>query len=220
MRKVWFAKYAQRAPGSVAGRERDAHVGAERVGLRGEHAVVVARSVERDVGALVEQPAAASLRRARRGRGRRRGRARRSRGAARGGGGRRARGPLATDPAASEPTLTERGDGRRAADAVGVEPASRWNWRSAVSVSGPRMPSSRPASKPSALSRRWSSLTSSPRSIGAVQVEQPVAEREAALDQRAPGLGSADAVDAQRRVASGTRGPPLERLVAEDADPA
>ena len=33
-------------------------------------------------------------------------------------------------------------------------------------VSSPRMPSSRPASKPSALSRRWSSATSSPRSIG------------------------------------------------------
>ena len=32
-----------------------------------------------------------------------------------------------------------------------ARPASRWNWRSAASVSGPRMPSSRPASNPSAF---------------------------------------------------------------------
>ena len=105
------------------------------------------------------------------------------------------------------PEPLERGDGRRSADAVGREPASRWNCRSAVSVSGPRMPSSRPASKPSALSRRWSSATSSPRSIGAAQVEQPVAEREAALDERAPRLGSADAVDPQPAPRPGTRAP-------------
>ena len=178
------------------GADRDAHVGAERVGLRGEHRVVVARRVERDGRALVERagggspaPSAASpgstTRKSRRSRSRRAWRrsASRSRTAA-------------TDPSASEPTLHERGDGRRTAHAVGSRARVRAGTRrSAVSVSGPRMPSSRPASKPSALSRRWSSLTSSPRSIGDAHVEQAVAERVAALDQRAPRLGPADPVD-------------------------
>ena len=131
--------------------------------------VVVARGVERDDRALL----AISRRRGRRAeraraRGRRRGRAAGRGGGAGRGGARRARAPLATDPPASEPTLHERGDRRRAAHAVGGRARVRaGTGASAVSVSGPRMPSSRPASKPSALSRRWSSLTSSPRSIGA-----------------------------------------------------
>ena len=79
-------------------------------------------------------------------------------------------------------------------------PALRWNSVSAPAVSGPKMPSSLPASKPSVLRRRWSSMTSSPRSIGPADVEHPVAEAEAALDQRGPGLATADAVDAQRSV--------------------
>ena len=123
-RKVWFAKYAQRAPGSVAGRERDADVGAERVGLRGEHARVVARGVERDDRALV---AAAGARRRRAERGEagvddEEQRAVRRAGACRGAAS-RARAPPRPSPPASEPTRTERGDGRRPAHAVGLEPA-------------------------------------------------------------------------------------------------
>ena len=40
---------------------------------------------------------------------------------------------------------------------------------------------------------------------GPAQVEQPVAEAVRALDERAPGLGSADAVDAGARARPGTR---------------
>ena len=78
------------------------------------------------------------------------------------------------------------------------------------------MPSSRPASKPSAFSRRCNSLTSSPRNIGACEIEQAVAERVAALDERAPGLAPADTVDAQS-ASSLELAHCRERLVAEEA---
>ena len=53
-----------------------------------------------------------------------------------------------------------------AADPVGCSPLLRWKSASATAVSGPKMPSTRPASKPRRPSRAWSSATSSPRVIG------------------------------------------------------
>ena len=78
---------------------------------------------------------------------------------------------LATEPSASVPILSA--PMRASASAVSgpkipshPRPALRWNSVSAPAVSGPKIPSSLPASKPSVLRRRWSSTTSSPRSIG------------------------------------------------------
>ena len=69
-----------------------------------------------------------------------------------------------------------------------------------------------------ALSRRCSSATSSPRSIGRRQVEQPVAEAEAALDQRGPGLAVRRCRRPAARGAPGRRAP--TRSVAAPNEPA
>ena len=92
--------------GLGAGHDAEADVGAERVGLRGEHGMVVTRSVDRDGRALLDQPAA--CRRAQRREPRVHDEeqapvAEVSRVRA---GACRARGRRRPDPAASEPTLT------------------------------------------------------------------------------------------------------------------
>ena len=152
--------------GRRARAQREEDVGAELVRFGRDGAGFGAGDLERDDRAAFPEPAARPRPRARRGRGRRRG----SSCGPRAGAGR----------GASTPSRGRgRPNRRRTSRAVRARrwspvrrprrsrcPASRWNCRSAASVSGPRMPSSRPASKPSALSRRWSTPTSSPRSIG------------------------------------------------------
>ena len=70
--------------------------------------------------------------------------------------------------AARDPT--ERGDRVRAADTVdGDRPCCAGTARVQSFVRGPKMPSTRPASNPSAPRSCWSSPTSSPRSIGAAR---------------------------------------------------
>ena len=159
-RNVWLAKYAQRAPGSAPVASATKTSAPNRLACAASTLVVVARRVERDDRALRRAAAGATARaeRGEAGVGDEEQRAGRRAGAASRRSVSRSR-TAATEPAASDPTRVERGDGRRAAHAVGLEPGVRVGTaRSAVSVSGPRMPSSRPASKPSAFSRRCSSV--------------------------------------------------------------
>ena len=104
---------------------------------------------------------------------------------------------VATEPAASQ--LTRPSAARVAGPQTpsAVAPALRWNWRErglglgaedAVLAAGVEAERVQPALELGDV------VAAQHR---ARQVEQPVAELEAALDQRAPGLGSADAVDAQ-----------------------
>ena len=73
-------------------------------------------------------------------------------------------------------------------------------------VRSPKMPSTRPASNPSAPRRRWSSATSSPRSMRRGVVEQPVAERGSRPRPAPPRSALADAVDTQAPAPAGRRG--------------
>jgi hypothetical protein len=83
-------------------------------------------------------------------------------------------------------------------------PTLRWKSPSAIDVWSPKMPSTRPVSKPRALRRCCSSATSSPRSMGRADkgTGRPAGT---GLDQRRPGLRTADPVHPQAS-------PVLERL--------
>ena len=88
---------------------------------------------------------------------------------------------------------------------------------SARSVSGPKMPSS--------LAGVEAERVEPPLELGDVvaaqhrpaAVEQAVAEVEAALDERRPGLGAADAVDTQAAQLPGSRAPPIRCAGPYDA---
>ena len=109
---------------------------------------------------------------------------------------------LATEPSASVPSRRHRRARARVVSGPKMPslpmPALRWNSVSAPSVSGPKMPSSLPASNPSMLSRRWSSTTSSPRSIGR-RTYSSRSPRRKPLSTRRPRLAATDSVDRNAR---------------------
>ena len=89
-----------------------------------------------------------------------------------------------------------------------TRPALRWNSPTAPWVIGPRMPSTRPASNPSAPRRSWSSLTSFATHHRRAETEQPVSQAELGLDQHRPGRHVAVTVVLETRSRSGTPEPP------------
>ena len=83
-----------------------------------------------------------------------------------------------------------------------------WNSARAEAVWSPKMPSTRPVSKPSEQSRLWrlGDVVAAQHGVG--PVEEPVAQAQPRLGQRGPGHGADLTVDAQAP-------PPLEKFYSE-----
>jgi hypothetical protein len=178
------------------GHERDADIGPERVRLPGEHRVVVARGVERHGRALVEQAAAGC--RGERGEA---GVDHEEQAAAAQMAGIAAQRLALTHhrdrPGRKCPDTHQGVDGFRPADAVGLEsPFALESAQPGVGLG------SEDAVLPAGVEPERVEPALQLAHVVAAQhrrahVEEPIAERPAALDQRAPRLGAADAVDAQ-----------------------